>query len=284
VPFVATTIAEACGKHLNEKPPAVSSLAPTVPASLERLIGQLLAKDPAARPASMLEVARAFALNDKEAIGSAPTLTTEPVSLPRPEPAERRSRALPILLAVLVLGGGAAGAVYYLQATRSIPVTGDAEVALAPPELDAAAMTSPDAALAPPAPDAAPLPATPPPAADAALPPDARIAAKPPKPAPGESASSTDGADAEELQQAVHARSAQTNRCYEAALKDDPTLSGTVTLQIKIDATGRVISASADGLSESLQSCLVAQVRDIKFPRPQDPPVSLIVPFRFERE
>jgi len=82
----------------------------------------------------------------------------------------------------------------------------------------------------------------------------------------------------------VRARATQTNQCYEAALHDDPSLSGMVTLQIVIDANGRVTRASADGLTEGVRSCLVAQVRAITFPRPQDPPVSLIVPFRFEKE
>jgi hypothetical protein len=82
----------------------------------------------------------------------------------------------------------------------------------------------------------------------------------------------------------VRARAAQTNQCYETALKEDSSLSGMVTLQILIDANGRVTRASADGLTDGLRSCLVAQVRAITFPRPKDPPVSLIVPFRFEKE
>jgi len=121
---------------------------------------------------------------------------------------------------------------------------------------------------------------------DAARPatPDARVSPVNPKHKSDPSQTPSEGADAEALQQAVRSHSAQTNHCYEVALKDDPTLSGMVTLQIRIDANGRVTTATADGLSESLQACLIAQVREIKFPKPQDPPVSLIVPFRFERE
>ncbi|HEY5948999.1 MAG TPA: protein kinase, partial [Kofleriaceae bacterium] len=290
VPFVASNIAEACGKHLNEKPPAVSSLAPTVPAGLEQLIAKLLAKEPADRPASMRDVARAFAAVDTQALGAAPTLTTDPVSLPLPtQRLAKRSRALPILLGVVALGAGAAAAVYFLQPSSSTPAENDAAVAMIAPEHDAAAATAPQPQAPAPPPVTAlppPPPPPPPPSADAALPiADARTAAKPKSPETTATPSPATGtADAETLQQAVRARSAQTNHCYEVALKDDPTLSGSVTLQIKIDENGRVTSATGDGLTDSLQACLIAQVRDIKFPRPLDPPVSLIIPFRFERE
>jgi serine/threonine protein kinase len=321
VPFEASNIAEACGKHLNEPPPKASSLAPTVPASLERLIAQLLAKDPAARPASMLEVARAFASVDKEAIGSAPTLTTDPVSLPLHDRKDGRDGAkksplIPILLGLLVLGGGAAAAVYLLQPDAT-SVSGDAastataptaepakeperEIAAPPPPPPPRAPDQPQpSAQLPPAPDAAvaqiaPDAATPAKDAGAAAK-DAGVAAKDagakdaaaPKPKPEATpppAESEGGADADTLVQAVRAKSAQTNQCYENALKEDPSLSGMVTLQLKIDANGRVASATADGMTDGLQACLIAQVRAIKFPKPADPPVSLIVPFRFVKE
>jgi serine/threonine protein kinase len=90
-PFVAENIAEACGKHLNEPPPRASSLMPTVPAKLEQLLAQLLAKDPAERGSSMRDVARAFELVDSHALGDAPTLLVDAVSLPTPtmEPPRR---------------------------------------------------------------------------------------------------------------------------------------------------------------------------------------------------
>jgi hypothetical protein len=318
VPFVATTIAEACGKHLNEPPPKVSSLAPTVPASLERLIAQLLEKDPAKRPASMRDVARAFAASDKQALGTAATLTTDPVSLPVTMPdAAKRSRALPIILGVLALGAGAGAAVYLLQPDRATENASDAVAAAAPDDADVtAAAEAPsrprnargpsEAAAAPPIVDAKSATTSPP--ADAAAPiadartmtppvdaaqkqaiVDAGLAkpkpdAKPKAPAEDPQPPQEGTADAEALQQAVRARATQTTRCYEVAVKDDPSLSGTVTLQIKIDANGRVSSATADGMTESLQACIIAQVRSIKFPKPMDPPVSLIVPFRFQPE
>jgi hypothetical protein len=298
VPFKAATIAEACGQHINAQPPKASSLAPTVPAALERLIDQLLEKDPADRPASMREVARAFTTVDKEALGAAPTLTTDPVSLPLPTQVARRSRAVPILLGMLALGGGAAGAIYFFSQPRSATsVAADAALAMAAPvtaPADAHVPASPDTApppqvAEPPAPPANPAPPVDaatlaPDAAAPAKTADARPQSKPTKsgsaaPSPGEGT-----ADAEALQQAVRARAAQTNQCYEAALREDSSLSGMVTLQLVIDANGGVTRATADGLTDELRACLITQVRAITFPRPKDPPVSLIVPFRFERE
>jgi hypothetical protein len=312
VPFVATNIAEACGKHLNEEPVKASSLAPTVPASLESLIDRLLAKDPADRPASMREVAQAFAAVDKQAIGTAPTLTTAPVSLPTvTQSTKRTGRGVPILAGVIALAGGAAAAVYFIQSNDSTPRASDAAVVEVTPETEVVA-AAPGSAEREPAPAAKPVPppsaattpadaspsqAASPPVADAGTPAraDAGTPARPDaqpgnaKPTKGSDAtrppSAAEGtADADALHQAVRARSAQTNHCYELALKDDPSLSGTVTLQIKIDANGKVIGANADGLTESLQACLIAQMREIKFPRPADAPVSIIFPFRFERE
>jgi outer membrane biosynthesis protein TonB len=108
------------------------------------------------------------------------------------------------------------------------------------------------------------------------------------KPEPTQSAAGPEdktgsGADLEALQQAIRARSAQTDHCYEIALRDDPSLSGTVTLRIKVDSNGRVIDADASGLTEAVQTCLVTQVREIKFPKPAAV-VSLTIPFRFEHE
>jgi hypothetical protein len=309
VPFVAQTIAEACGKHINEDPPKASSLAPTVPAALERLIAQLLEKDPKDRPASMRDVAKAFATVDKAAIGTAPTLTTEPVSLPLPRTSEKRPGMLPIIAGVLALAGGAAAAIYFMRGNDS-PHAGDAAVVVEATADAEQRVTAADAAE--PRSAAKPVPAAPPaaPPVDAAPPADAarsvdagttRIAdagtatkvvdagavVDAPKKQKGSAAPPNvpEGtADAEALHQAVRARSAQTNRCYETALKDDPSLAGNVTLQIKIDANGKVIAATADGLTEGLQACLIAQIREIKFPRPADAPVSIIFPFRFEKE
>ncbi len=55
-PFDAQTPAEVLHKHLKETPPRVSSIILDCPQELERLISDLLQKDPALRPASAAEV------------------------------------------------------------------------------------------------------------------------------------------------------------------------------------------------------------------------------------
>ncbi len=59
-PFVVSTIAEACGKHLNEIPVLASTLVPGIPPELDRLLAQLLEKRPEARPQTMEQVAQRF--------------------------------------------------------------------------------------------------------------------------------------------------------------------------------------------------------------------------------
>jgi len=59
-PFVATTMPEACAKHLNEVPPRIRSLVPEIPAAIDDLVAEMLAKQPEARP-TMAAVATAFA-------------------------------------------------------------------------------------------------------------------------------------------------------------------------------------------------------------------------------
>lgn len=55
-PFVAELAVAVLGKHLYADPPALRSVRPDVPQSLEQLVQQMLAKDPAQRPTSAAEV------------------------------------------------------------------------------------------------------------------------------------------------------------------------------------------------------------------------------------
>ncbi len=66
-PFPAQTFPESYAKHLNDPPPHVRELAPELPEALEALIVQMLAKQPADRPA-MSDIASRF-----EAIGKLPS-------------------------------------------------------------------------------------------------------------------------------------------------------------------------------------------------------------------
>ncbi len=59
LPFDATSTHALLAKHLTEIPPPVASVRPGIPATLARTVDQLLAKDPAARPATGEAVADA---------------------------------------------------------------------------------------------------------------------------------------------------------------------------------------------------------------------------------
>ena len=59
-PFVASSIGEACTKHLTETPRAIRTLAPDCPKELDVLLTALLEKDPNHRPSSMREIMNAF--------------------------------------------------------------------------------------------------------------------------------------------------------------------------------------------------------------------------------
>jgi hypothetical protein len=172
-PFVVTTIAEACGKHLGEVPVRARTLAPELPADLDDLIAQMLEKAPDARPASMEAIAQRF-----EAIGArlgpapatpppkdfvtaptimaagtpkhavsplGPTVATgdaaqAPTVAPLPTLATRGRRWPWILGALVLAGGGAAAGIVMLK--RSHTVTrppGETFCAItAPPVLDGA--------------------------------------------------------------------------------------------------------------------------------------------------
>ncbi|MFT3836240.1 MAG: protein kinase [Myxococcaceae bacterium] len=57
-PFSAPTVMELLLKHVNEAPPRMSALLPTVPVSLDDLVFRLMAKNPEKRPASAEQVRR----------------------------------------------------------------------------------------------------------------------------------------------------------------------------------------------------------------------------------
>jgi serine/threonine protein kinase len=66
--FPSQTVVEACVHHLHTPPPAPSTRsAQTIPLELDALILRCLAKDPAARPASALELAALLAAIDTPA-------------------------------------------------------------------------------------------------------------------------------------------------------------------------------------------------------------------------
>jgi eukaryotic-like serine/threonine-protein kinase len=143
-PFTASNTMALLRAHLDEQPPEIRTLAPATPLAIATLVMRLLAKDPAARPASAQELA-----NELHALAAAGLV------LPRTVPE-------------LVGGGGGGGEAAGTPATRiAAPTEAEAAtVTTAPaPPADAATVVAgaaPGAATGTLAPPAAPPASTPP--------------------------------------------------------------------------------------------------------------------------
>ncbi|MGY1832401.1 serine/threonine-protein kinase [Geodermatophilus sp. SYSU D01180] len=160
-PFEADGVA-VLAQHLHAPVPSAVPLRPDTPAAVDRLLGRMLAKDPAARPTAA-EAAAALA-GAPDAPGPAPTRV-----LPRPAPSEhltpadgtlRRRRPVRLLAAVGVGAGALAVAAALLTGGGSGAATGGA----------AATPSSAPAPSPPPVPPPAAVPTSPvttPPAAPA---------------------------------------------------------------------------------------------------------------------
>ncbi|MBL8620131.1 MAG: serine/threonine protein kinase [Myxococcales bacterium] len=78
LPFEGDGVGGIIGMHLYVAPPALRTLAPDAPAAVEALVARLLAKDPAARPASADELAAQ--------LGQLGAASGAPVAVPTPAP------------------------------------------------------------------------------------------------------------------------------------------------------------------------------------------------------
>jgi len=145
-PFVASTIGEACTKHLTEPPPPLTG-APTI---LTSVVARMLAKDPAARP-EMREIATVFddlaaeadgsalaaTLGDTHDAGGTTTLGGAAGQRTATSAPRRRRWLLPALGIVAVAGG----------LTAFVIARGPSPTTVATVDLDAAAPVAPDAAV-----------------------------------------------------------------------------------------------------------------------------------------
>jgi serine/threonine protein kinase len=81
-PFIAETIGEACAKHLTEDAPRLASIV-DVPGPLDALVASLLEKSPDRRPASLRDIALAFAAIGEQASTGLPAMrAVAPSALP----------------------------------------------------------------------------------------------------------------------------------------------------------------------------------------------------------
>ncbi len=82
----------------------------------------------------------------------------------------------------------------------------------------------------------------------------------------------------------VRMNSTAVRRCYEKALKSDPTLKGKIAVTFMINAKGRVemVEISDDTMKNaSVSACIKSLVRRWRFPQPEGGPASVTLPFVF---
>jgi serine/threonine protein kinase len=118
-PFEAEDAAAALSKLLDEEPPRLRSLAPSVPPELEVVVQRAMAKNPRDRYASALDLAAALAPFDRDA--DLPHATTVVQSQPEPEsPRGARIAVLfyAILLGVFWIAGASTAAAALVRAAR----------------------------------------------------------------------------------------------------------------------------------------------------------------------
>ncbi len=96
-----------------------------------------------------------------------------------------------------------------------------------------------------------------------------------------------DTLDKEEVQQALDRRAGYARMCYFAALADEPTLEGTITLRLTVDGKGEVEevgSPRATMKSIAVEDCLERGAKGLRFTPPSDAPAMVDVTLTFERK
>lgn len=76
----------------------------------------------------------------------------------------------------------------------------------------------------------------------------------------------------------------ELKKCYERALKRDPGLAGKVTLQVRIESSGRASTVTAAGQSMSddiMFECMERQAQSWRYPIPEGGAAIVRKPFRF---
>lgn len=93
------------------------------------------------------------------------------------------------------------------------------------------------------------------------------------------------GSSSPELETALQFRAQQSRRhCYDAALAQDPTLRGKVTIAVRVGSNGQVCSAgvaSNEMSSPVVANCAAATFRGVSFPAPKGGCVDVNIPANF---
>ena len=103
---------------------------------------------------------------------------------------------------------------------------------------------------------------------------------EPPKPEPPKP-TDPDQAFKDSVVAQVRAQNARTRRCYELALREDPKLSGKLTVHFTVGTNGRSEKMTAEGLTPKLQNCVIERLRKLTFQKPPNP-VAIAYPIVFE--
>lgn len=97
-------------------------------------------------------------------------------------------------------------------------------------------------------------------------------------------AEASGGLDRAIIRRLVRRRLGAIRGCYAQQLELQPELSGTVTVELHIDASGRVRDASTDASTDgggALGRCATAAIESIRFPSPEGGSVEARIPIRF---
>jgi ferric-dicitrate binding protein FerR (iron transport regulator) len=99
------------------------------------------------------------------------------------------------------------------------------------------------------------------------------------------SAPSGDGNEPVAIEEMVRQRGRQIRACYERSLKRDPSLSGTVALQLRVGASGRVVQTAVESSTldaPEVASCLEREARTWRFSEGKN--ATVVYPFVFRQK
>lgn len=86
-----------------------------------------------------------------------------------------------------------------------------------------------------------------------------------------------------EVHSAIWEHNDEITKCYEAGIKKDKELSGKMTIEVRIGAKGRVISAETtlNELGPVVEKCVLKKIKRIRFPEPEGGLVTVELPMMF---
>lgn len=93
----------------------------------------------------------------------------------------------------------------------------------------------------------------------------------------------------DEIKKTVQLARPEVGRCYERGLERDSEMTGTVAVRLVIEADGSVQDVSPDPGKTTLSDaqvvdCVLAAMKKLRFPQPEDGRVFVTYPFRFESQ